>query len=1687
MDKLTQGAPLRTGAPLRKNRVSSVHQPTEATFGSKRLTAREVRESVRRYKAAAQREAISEKLRDAIRRQRRNLKYANVYEEQSGNLSRVGDMWPLGAPGFSTRKEQKCADIEVKALRRLVMDSMYSCMDAGFEAFKTYTEGVDFSGLDDSELHDLCFGAIQEQSPDVATEQAGLIANLGTVASFVAGAIKGGGPSQVVNTLRATTDSFREVGSAAASIESCLTKIQQMFQDTYESFMKFVPVALAGSVMIAFVFWIYGSQRIPSFLWTFICFIVMQILGAQAWESVKGHFAAPEAIEEQSGFGTGCAAAVLAFMMRGSVAAFCDRGMTAPASSFLMREIGSAPRAFGAMKELFEWVIKAVEKIVNYFLSCLDKPPIRLVNQYGAEIDKLVVDVATVVQYEMSTKPDKDAAQIRLNRIMGLLATCWNYKNMYRGNRDVMHELEVLTNALNRHAIRLRAEVGGACGYTQLPVSVCLYGEAGVGKTMMVQNLVTTVLKEAELLSEDITEEEASKVIFTKPFNSEYMDGYYGQPVYLLDDLMMKKATPADTSNGLLDLLTYYSSFTNIVNKAQCEDKGMWPFSSKIIMMTTNMKHFDQANASQVFLHLPALERRVDIHYCVCVRPEYRVEGGTGLDYSKFEIEWAKCIAANGDTSGAYPWYIWEVFPASFSGNDAVPVPGTGMPFERVIAEMIEKLQARKGSHLNALTAARNILSAPKAGLEKWKNVAGIQQQSPEIVASKQLFTGFDVTDPSVVQQMMVKPKRKSAWPSLITRPVWMSEEESDEEDDLDSTSTVFDDFEVEGVKVPWWQGMRWRVKNWVCGVVTAVLDFVKEHALIVAAITLLLGGAIALLARACQGLWETMRSFFISETIEEQSNRPHSRAVTYGKLKQQSGHFHEGNHRLVYNNSFKLCVRTTCGSLTVLGQVTYLEMDYMVMPKHFDQKITEALAKGDLTRDSEVLMRACRSAEECIRLTVGHFLDFPRSEAAFRDLCFVRTINLHTARKITGFLVTENDMKDVGGLPVRLDTARVESDGELVAFNDRIAFMSKSVEVGRHGVTIGSTRHLNWYSYAADTILGDCGAPLCLQKSQRFQHRVWLGLHVGCKVGFGQAYATQLTAELVERHLNDLKSETRDPRVKEASFQETVEQAGLVIPVGFSVQETDEMPFKGGDVTDEELLGFGSFSGIGTLSRVVSAPVRTNLTTTFVYEDDMLDEVMPLFTLKPMRLAPYMVDDELVYPSVEALRPYAGGVISIDLGLVRSAIPMAMKPFSNSSLNVSGRVWSVSEALVGVNGAKGIPLGTSVGLPGCIDHRNKRSMLGGSMEWDLEKKEVVDFMGEVERLEAMCKEGVRPFFMARGFLKDELRKPGKSARYIAGTNVHYYTLCRMYFGQIVSTQMNQFKESGMCPGINPYQDWEWLQNFVTKHGDKVWDGDFSGFDTSQQPQLLGECLNFINSWYKMRGATDSENAVRTVLFQDLMKSRHAVGRGVVATHVVQWQRSLPSGHFLTTFINSMLSMVCIVAAFIRTTGRDDFWDCASVASLGDDNLVGAADEVIGEFNQETVASVLKREFNMVYTAGRKGEELKPYLSIPEVSFLQRTFRLKQNVVVGPIRKESIFGALLYTKKGDVRYRTEVMCQNIEGALSELSLWPEEEWTRSIGPILGVAKRLGYTPRFLVDSSQDYFEFTCSRQDTGWF
>jgi hypothetical protein len=1475
------------------------------------------------------------------------------------------------------------------------------------------------------------------------------------------------------------------VGTASSAMDSISSTIKSI----HFAICKYFPIGMAGILLVAFIYWLRGSGSCPNFVLTGIATVVAAIVGEKLWASIKEFFE-EDVVQEQS--------APVAWLAPAVVSMLCVRHMTTTGfhsyrAQSLVGLLGSVPRASAGVESIFEWTVKAIETVVNKIREWMSLPSVRLCTQYSKEVDSLL---NRVDEFEKGELAPKESAERRYTRLKQLLCESYSLRSVYRHDREIQTGLNHAIRALSSASVKLKSSLGVGCGYTQLPVSIALSGAPGVGKTMMIQSLVLAICKLAGIVSEQTTSEEISRLCFIKPFNSEYMEGYCGQPVYLMDDFMMKKATPQDTTNGLLDLMTYYSSFPAVVNMAACENKGMVPFDSRIILMTSNMKHLDQVNTSQVMMCPEALKRRVDLQYDVMVKPEYRIPGSHKLDYDKFQQELIKCEILGVTQLEKYPWHVWEIFASEWDGKEIEDSRnGSGTPFIKLILEAVEKLKQRKESHHVSLRTADIMLNAPVETPERYAQLcqqylgaSGVSYTPDPPCVSPALCVeqaGTFVDSPEAA-----KKYQEDAWSAIRshTTNCWTSEItecEPDSEDEYEDDTTVWEADD-------WLHSARDRCKAGFKNLLKRATDFWQEYGMfvkIIAAGIVIVG----LISSVVMSLWNWVRKNVFGhddQIIHEQSNRPTGKFRTVTRI--QAGSFREGNHIFVYNNSFKIIVTKKDGTLLPLGVLTFTHEDYCVMPLHFKTRMAEARSLGLIDDSSKLMLRGCRSGAVCVNSTVGHFLAFPSVERPERDLLFMRMPAVFTAHKdIRKFIIKESELPVVSGEPGRLDTARTMRDGELVPFNERVIFMPSSFRYSTSPTRIGRTVHRRVLEYNGETIEGDCGSPFCLTNSNMTQCRVWLGLHIGLLERSTEARATAIDIEVVNWATEKLRDMTKGVIKEQASFAATCQEAGIEVPEGFELEEEEFFPFEDDEATEEEKKSFGSFTPVAKVSIPVNAPVCTSFVDTFISAQGMLDDVFE-YDLRPMELAPFALPSgEFFFPMVNALKPYAGDIITIDLGLMERAVFEAARPFSNATVDYLGRVWTVREAFEGANGAKGIPLGTSVGLPGCIVYKNKRDMLGGMMDWDFDNPKLKKLMAEVEALEAMLKRGVRPYFLVRGFLKDETRKPGKFARYIAGTNVHYYALCRMYFGQIVSCQMKHYKKSGMCPGINPYRDWGWLKEFLQQVGDDVWDGDFTGFDTSQQPQMLKCCLKFINSWYYIRSEDKEQclkdNAVREILFEDLIKSKHLVGKGSKATHVVQWQRSLPSGHFLTTFINSLLSASCVVAAYIKATGRDDFWAECRVATLGDDNVTSVAPSVVPEFNQRVVARVLKEEFGMIYTAGRKGEELQETVPWEIVSFLQRTFAVKNDVDVGPIALKSILGCLMHMKKATPKKMKEVFEQNIECVLTELALHDEDIW-KSVGrSVLNIATAMKYVPRFDVTDSRAYFDFACSQESSGWF
>jgi len=1510
------------------------------------------------------------------------------------------------------------------------------------------------------------------------------------------------------------------VDGASSTIEAAKKQIRALF----DSFCQNMPKLLVKAAIISFLLWIL-ERNTPHFLIKVIVAVAAGFFVEGSWKNICEMFSAmlsarvdnpvvDEVVQLQAGLETiGFLSRAISLLAVGTAIKndVKRNGFTDHLVDVVNSKMAIQTRVSAGYEDTLKLIVQLLERGVNVIRGYFSLPAIRFIEMYSKDIDTALHDVMLAERAEMQggCAPTVTA---RLSKLLHLHHTIRKYQETYRFEPALNREFESAVRTLQRLITPLRALAGEGTGYKPLPLSLVMYGAPGVGKTLMVQALVNALMVQSGEISMEKAID-AARLIFVKPFNTEYMDGYCGQPVYLMYDYMLRKATANDGGNGFTDLMTFYSCFTTLCNMAACDNKGMFPFSSKVIMMTTNLQSPGQAGANELLLCPQALVRRVDVHYEVSVKPEYRLPDSNKLDYYKFQQELAKCAKDNVLT--LFPWHIWELFPASWAPgvNFPEPKPGTGMPFIKLILESVQILKERATSHINSMEMCDAMLKASPASdeaIDEMRRAVGLQAgDCPDTVD----MLPVPEVDP-LVEDWISEAAKQEAFDGdfnsdiLETASGHIRVRPPDRFDELVYAASVADTIDPGDEVKPFGSRIHSFIKEKLKFILhcvrqffTFVSTFMRTTVAVFAPLAFvffLSYALIKLLVDMIKALFRFIKGLFGFD-VEQQSNLVTSNAVKVVTFQSQNA---EAACVKVFKNTYKLIIGEN--DCFVLGQVLFLQRDYVCFPGHYVGKIEEAIADTKIFRDTRATLKNLYKPGDDIDLTVAEFLKWPRVSVDGADLCIAKTKLLSYKSRITHLILKESDLRSVSGMQMRMDSGDLRPVG--CQRSDPLVHTTTTVfgkyDTGR--LRMGSGKlcidHNRWFVYKAATRSGDCGGVLSITNGGSFSNRVVCGLHVGGRPSYQEGYAQVLTQELVEPYLQRLARDYGDPVIDELDYARTVLEAGLEVPVKFQVVEEHNMPIgkdvpfhgvtvdrQGEAITVETVRkDMGSFECSGMITCPISMPVRTNLVPTVLFEDKAFEELVPEYTSKPVRLSPYYADGEKICPMVEALKPYSVPPMAIDTASFNSAVFVAMRPFSACTTTTRGDVWSVEEAVVGRSGVASIPRKTSVGLPLCVEHKDKTFIVGNSEDYDVSGPKFSKFKQEIVNLQSLLKEGKRPWFVVRGFLKDEVRAPGKAARYISGTAIHYYVLCRMYFGEIVASALSKYREHGMCTGINPYADWEWLHNFILRPGNKVWDGDFKGFDSSEQPQMLWACLQFINSWYHYRGASEEDNKVRTILFLDLVKSRHVVGEGALSTHVVEWQKSLPSGHFLTGFINSMVSMSCLVYAYVKLTGTYDFWDNCSAATQGDDNLCCASDSVIDRFNQVTVAKVLAEDFRMTYTAGRKGEELKPYVGIDDVIFLQRKFKRVDGKIVGPIRLQSCLCNMYWVNKGDYKYTRETLCGMAENNLCELSLHGKEVFLKGVSLLMPYLKRYSYVPLLDVSDHRAYFAFTAERDSPGF-
>jgi len=421
----------------------------------------------------------------------------------------------------------------------------------------------------------------------------------------------------------------------------------------------------------------------------------------------------------------------------------------------------------------------------------------------------------------------------------------------------------------------------------------------------------------------------------------------------------------------------------------------------------------------------------------------------------------------------------------------------------------------------------------------------------------------------------------------------------------------------------------------------------------------------------------------------------------------------------------------------------------------------------------------------------------------------------------------------------------------------------------------------------------------------------------------------------------------------------------------------------------------------------------------------------------KPAKLCPPLLPGG---PMLMGLEKQFGPVSSYDPETLMFARHSYEKVFENLEPRRMG-VLDFRTAVQGIENSdyyKPINRSRSAGYPWCLQtKRPGKTEWFGSSEWTFGDKarEVEEkIKSDIEKME----QGEIIEYIFLDTLKDETRPISKvdagKTRVFAAAPMDFIIVFRMYFLDFLVYMMENRIHNESAVGIRAQsEEWLTLHLKLGEKGRRVIAGDFSNYDGSLHPAILWAVFDVILGFYARAGATEQQQRVRRCLWNNIVYSYHLCG-----SVFYQLNHAQPSGNPSTAILNSMYnSIVCRYIWYMVYPSCFEFRDYVSMIAYGDDNVLNVSDYA-PDYDQDRMAFEFSK-LNMIYTDEGKSGDLRDR-TLEEVAFLKRSFRYDRKLAhsFAPLELISILDCFNWIHKTD--QEPGVMVQNAHAAFVELSM-----------------------------------------------
>ncbi|APG76754.1 hypothetical protein 1 [Beihai picorna-like virus 85] len=308
---------------------------------------------------------------------------------------------------------------------------------------------------------------------------------------------------------------------------------------------------------------------------------------------------------------------------------------TVPAPTHMLKHfanVGRAANGFKAVRDMFTWLYTYLAEIYYTTVYGLTRDEFDLIKTYP-KLEQLWA--ASKIVRELPKKTIDSSGDIA-NQILDIVSELQDYLyQATRVNSRINTSLiSTILKTIKDQSDWAKRSPARANTVRKEPIGVYLYGQPGVGKSVLTQVLTASFyrdyLKDTGVSFKDCC--------FPRKAINEHWDGYFGQPIVELDDL-------GNIKDSIVKPDTTYEEIQYMVNTApyplrmaELSQKGVTNFTSDLVLATAN-----EPKPDIVHMQNPgAIYRRFKIYAEVSIDPNYGEPSGIdehGNTYYKFDEE----------------------------------------------------------------------------------------------------------------------------------------------------------------------------------------------------------------------------------------------------------------------------------------------------------------------------------------------------------------------------------------------------------------------------------------------------------------------------------------------------------------------------------------------------------------------------------------------------------------------------------------------------------------------------------------------------------------------------------------------------------------------------------------------------------------------------------------------------------------------------------------------------------------------------------------------------------------------------------------------------------------------------------------------------------------------------------------